>query len=318
MAFLGELVVSIKGDDSDLNKTIDGAEKKTSSFAKKFGKAGIGFAKIAATAIVGIGAAVIKVASDAEETRSKFNTVFSDIKETAQAASEDLANSFDLASSTAQKLIGDTGDLLTGFGFTQESALDLSKQVQELAIDLASFTNFSGGAEGASQALTKALLGERESIKSLGISILEEDVKKQVLINTNKGLTFETERQAKAYATLQLAQQQSKNAIGDYQRTQAGFANQIRKTGQQVIELADALGQKLLPFATSVITQFNNGIDILIDFIKGTSELSKETDKLTELYKEYKDITDQLTDSTRKLSSEEKTLLEGRKLLREI
>ena len=35
-----------------------------------------------------------------------------------------------------------------GFGFTQEEALKLSTEVNKLAVDLASFTNFSGGAEG--------------------------------------------------------------------------------------------------------------------------------------------------------------------------
>ena len=153
----------------------------------------------------------------------------------------------------AKELLGDTGDLLTGFGFAQDKALDLSKGVQELAVDLASFTNFSGGAEGASKALTKALLGERESIKSLGISILEEDVKKRVALLTSKGMTFETNRQAKAFATLQLAQEQSKNAIGDYARTSGQFANQFRLMKTRISDVAISFGKILLPPALAVL-----------------------------------------------------------------
>ena len=99
-------------------------------------------------------------------------------KKKAEDTAKTFRQSFGLSRKAAKQLLGDTGDLLVGFGFTEDAALDLSKKVNELAVDLASFTNFSGGAEGASLALTKALLGERESIKSLGIAITEADLKK--------------------------------------------------------------------------------------------------------------------------------------------
>jgi len=209
--------------------------------------------------LLAFGAAAIKSGSDAEETASKFNTVFKSIQKTANDAATDLSKSFGLSSNAAKQLLGDTGDLLTGFGFTQESALSLSKQVNELAVDLASFTNFSGGAEGASSALTKALLGERDSVKALGISILEEDVKKQVAINTANGLTFATERQAKAQATLDIAIQQSTNAIGDYSRTSDSFANQQRRLGAVLEDIGASIGTILLPIATK-LTEIVRGL----------------------------------------------------------
>jgi hypothetical protein len=202
--------------------------------------------------LLALGVAAIKSGSDAEEASSKFNTVFKSIQKTANDAADDLSKSFGLSANASKELLGDTGDLLTGFGFTQESALSLSKQVNELAVDLASFTNFSGGAEGASSALTKALLGERDSVKALGISILEEDVKKQVAINTAKGFTFATERQAKAQATLDIAIEQSTNAIGDYSRTSDGFANQQRRLGAVLEDIAASIGAILLPIATEL------------------------------------------------------------------
>lgn len=220
------------------------------------------------TATVAMGIAFIKAGSDAEETESKFNTVFSSIQEQANNTADTLAKDFGIASITARQLLGDTGDLLTGFGFTQESALDLSKQVQELAVDLASFTNFSGGAEGASIALTKALLGERESIKSLGISILEEDVQRQIAINTANGMVFETERLAKAYATLQLAQMQSVNAIGDFERTQDSLANRMRIVQARLTDFAADIGKELIPMAKDIVEWFQNWFDANEDLIK--------------------------------------------------
>ena len=236
-------------------KSLQVSLKSTSSAFKVFAGniAAIGVASLvrglanAARGVRDLGFASVQAASDAEETLNKFSVVFQDVGDEATKAAETLAQNFGLAGSKAQELLADTGDLLTGFGFTGEAALGLSTQVQELAVDLASFTNFSGGAEGASAALTKALLGERESVKSLGISIQEADVQRQVAINNANGLTFATERQAKAQATLQIALRQSQNAIGDFARSQGSLANLQRVLDARFQTFQETVGKELVP-----------------------------------------------------------------------
>ena len=263
-----------KLDDASVAK-VDGAIDKTkgglTGIAERAQKVGGSLTTFVTLPILGVGAAALKAASDSEEAFSKFGTVFQDVSKEADKTADNLAQSFGLSSTKARELLGDTGDLLSGFGFTGEQALDLSKQVNELAVDLASFTNFSGGDEGASAALTKALLGERESVKSLGISILDADVKAKVLENTQKGLTFESERQAKAYATLQLAQAQSKNAIGDFARTNQGFANQVRILGSRINDLAVSFGKILIPPAQKALKVVMR----MIAFFQGLSDRTK-------------------------------------------
>lgn len=211
-------------------------------------------------------------ARDAEETRSKFQTVFSSVREQAGATAKALAAGYGLSSTAAQALLADTGDLLTGFGFSQQSALDLSTQVNTLAVDLASFTNFSGGAEGASAALTKALLGERESLKSLGVAILDKDVKQKVATMRANGSRFASMRQAKAVATLALAVEQSKNAIGDFSRTQEELANQERITAAAVDNLASSFGAALTPAALL----FNKVIQATANWLDGLGPTTKK------------------------------------------
>lgn len=202
--------------------------------------------------MVGLGASLINVAQEgfrmfiefsresaeaasmAQETFGKFSVVFRDIEEDAQSAAKTIASDFDLAASSVHQLLGDTGDILTGLGFDQETALDLSKQVATLGLDLASFTNFAGGAEGASAALTKALLGEAESAKALGIVIRQDTAEYKNLVAglmeaEGVGLT-----QAKALAALQIATEQSKNAVGDYARTLESAANVQRTMDEQI------------------------------------------------------------------------------------
>lgn len=283
---IGDLFWKITADTKkatdEMNKLDDNASglQKTFKGVSTFLKGA--FVAAAVAGIAKVSAALITAASDAEETRNKFNVTFKDVRKEADATAEALADGYGLSSQKAQQLIGDTGDLLTGFGFTGEAALDLSGKVNELAVDLASFTNFSGGAEGASAALTKGLLGERESLKSLGISILEADVQAQVLKQSQEGLTFETERQAKAFATLTLAQQQSQNAIGDFARSEDSFANQTRIAKAAVGDLSVELGKQLLPIATQAVSVFAKIATALADSAKEFNDLKAIIDDFNE------------------------------------
>lgn len=263
MATVANLQVQIGATIKGLEGSLKKAESSLNKFAKNAQAIGATMSTYFTTPIVGGLGLAVKAASDAEETFSKFATVFRDVQEQAENAFSTLRNEYGLSATASKQLLGDTGDLLTGFGFAQSEALRLSTEVQKLAVDLASFTNFSGGAEGASQALTKALLGERESVKALGIAILEEDVQKQMAINTAKGLTFATERQAKAQATLDLAIQQSTNAIGDYARTSDSFANQLRLVQTRISDLSVEIGQILLPYAEKLLQRTK---DLLLAF----------------------------------------------------
>lgn len=273
---LGTAVLRTGLDASGLRTGLQQAGQQISGFAQRgerdLARLGQSFTRtgqrlsIGLTApIVALGALSLRAASDAEETGSKFATVFRDIGDDAERAADRLGASFGLSSTNARRLLGDTGDLLTGFGFTQDAALDLSVSVNELAVDLASFTNFSGGAEGASAALTKALLGETESLKSLGIAIRQTDVEAKVLELTQQGLTFETDRQARAYATLAIAQEQSVNAIGDYARTSESFANQSRGLRQDLNDLQVVIGERLLPTATRIVGALREGVRAFTD-----------------------------------------------------
>lgn len=239
MANLGTLAVYLTANLDDFQKGMNQAQRDIGKLSSTIG----GFAVAASAGVVAFGVASVKSFIAMNESSSKFDTVFRDISVGAQKTASDLALNYGIATSTAKQYLSDTGDLLTGFGFSQRDALDISAEVNKLAIDLASFTNYSGGAQGASSALTKALLGERESIKSLGIAIMEEDVKKRIATNSARGFVYATERQAKAIATLQLAQEQSKNAIGDYARTSDQGANQIRLFSERIKELKEKFGE---------------------------------------------------------------------------
>lgn len=249
MATVRELVnvIGFKIKDDQLKK----AEKKVKKFKKNLSLIGA----VVGGAIISIGTATILAASDMEETANKFAVVFDGISDQAESTSESIRKNFGLSRKETKKYLSDTGDLLTGLGFTKDEALELSAEVTKLGVDLASFTNVQGGTSRSVEALTKGLLGEREMMKALGIAIGEADIKK---FAEGQGLVFkDLSRVDKARITLQLAMKQSKNAIGDFQRSSQSFANQLRIAQAGISDMAVEVGSALLPAATKLINVFN-------------------------------------------------------------
>jgi hypothetical protein len=245
-----------------VGKATDTAGKKAGKFGDVLRAVGAGFAvKKIIDGIIGAS----KAAIDAQEIFSKFKTVFRDVSRESEKVAKDLVENFGLSRKEAKGLLADTGDLLSGFGFTGEAALDLAEKTNKLAVDLASFTNIEGGAERASKALTKALLGERESAKELGIAILETDVQQRLLEKGQKNLTGTALKQAKAQATLEIAMEQSKNAIGDYARTSEQAANQSKLFRSRIQDVVIQFGENLLPIITPLLQKLNKFLTWLIN-----------------------------------------------------
>ena len=264
MAVVRELItiLGFRMDEADARRY----EKRLKNLGKFARRVGRGLSLFVTAPIVALGGSFIKVAADAEETESKFKEVFRGITDEADAMAKTLSKDFDLANTTAQEMLATTGSLLVQFGFTTDAALDMSKQVAALSVDIASFENVQGGAARASQAITKALLGEREMLKGINKVVLEEDVTRKIAILTAQGMTFETNRQAKAVATLALVTEQSERAIGDYSRTQGSATNQSRRLLQRWIDLSVTLGKVLLPLFTEAVKALSSFVEWINSF----------------------------------------------------
>ncbi len=196
----------------------------------------------AVSKIVAFGNESIRVFSDLEEETQKFGVVFSGMGKQAEKVVKELQESYGQSELSARRSLALTGDLLTGFGFDRKTALDMSEQVAKLGADIASFSNYAGGAEGAVIALTKGLLGETESMKMLGIAIRQDSDEFKNMVANIRTSTGASEAQAKAQAVLKLAYAQSGNAIGDFKRNMDSIANQSRVFGNSMLDLKSAVG----------------------------------------------------------------------------
>ena len=140
------------------------------SFAGKAGKAigtGLGIATVAGAAL---GKELVDLGSDANEARSAFETTFGEAMPKLSGFVDEFANKAGLAAFELEGLLTQSGAVLQGIEFTADGSADLSQKLAALAGDVASFSNVQGGAEPVMQAFTKALLGERDSLKTYGLA----------------------------------------------------------------------------------------------------------------------------------------------------
>ena len=278
---VGELIWKISGDKSEFDKTSKQAEKQAKGLGEKFkGLGKIIAGAFAVQAIFKFGKALIKAGSEAQDVGIKFGITFRGITEEANEMAKNLAKNYGISITESKKLLGNTGDLLTGFGMQRTEALNLSNQVQELAADLASLNSASVTTQQASEALTKGLFGEVEGLKTLGISIRQDtdEYKNALKVKMeNEGLTLQ---QAKAQVILKMAIEQSGNAIGSTQKKMLTWSGIQRRMNARTEDFMAELGQRLLPGLEKLGNAFldltGEGdflVDILGWLVDGASQL---------------------------------------------
>ena len=204
----------------------------------------------------------IKAGSNFEEMQSKFDTVFGATAEQAESWSASFRNAVGGSRVEIKGMLADSQDMLTGFGASTEEGLRLSTMFQSLGTDLASFGNLQGGASEGVERLRKGLLGEHENLKAMGIIINETTLAQELSAKGDKRKLKELSELEKIQLRYEIAVKQSKNAIGDAEKTSGSFANRMRDLKGIAKDSLTEMGVKFLP----VVTKGLNGL---------TSELQK-------------------------------------------
>jgi len=235
----------------NFSKKLDSLNSKLYSFGDRIESVGNKLTKSLTAAIVGTGIAGIKMASDLEETMSKTEVVFGECTEAVLKWSETSLTAMGLSKQSALDSASLYGDMATALGLAKTEAAQVSMQLVQLSADMASFKNTSQ--EMAKTALAAIFTGETEALKKYGIVMtetnLEEFARKQGITESISAMT----QQEKVMLRLAYVQEVTKNASGDFQRTNQGFANQTRILTEGLKELSTVLGNNLLPTATKVI-----------------------------------------------------------------
>lgn len=278
---------SIKNLESELKKTNDEITRQSSNWIKfgnsmksagdKLKGVGEGFKDVGTklslgltAPIVAAGGAAFKLASDMNETLNKVDVAFKDNANEVKAWGDTTLEKFGIAKGSALDMAALFGDMGTSMGLSTDKAAQMSMGLTGLAGDLASFKNI--GIQQASDALKGIFTGETESLKGLGIVMLDANLKAYAL---SKGIKTKYEAMSNAEkVTLryQYILDQTKNSEGDFARTSDGTANQMRIFQESIKQLAAQIGQNLIPILTPIIQKLN-------EMLKSFSTLSPAVQK---------------------------------------
>lgn len=230
-------------------RDVDNAAGKMGSAFKKIGVALV--AAGIADVVFQFGKASAQAAIDAQEMESAFNVVFGNMAGDVRAWAEATGNELGRSTQEIQRAALAFQELF-GQALAPEQAATLSQQFAVLTQDLASFKNLSN--EVAQQKLFSGLVGEAEPLRAVGVFLNETAVQAKAAELGLAGVNGVLTDQEKIVARAALIQEQLANAQGDVERTSGSTANQIKTMNAAVEELQVAIGSKLLPQLTPLIS----------------------------------------------------------------
>lgn len=257
-----------------LDKTVDKTGRRTSRTFSGMSKAARGFgrvlgkaAKAGAVGVAILGGAtlaaapsVLSMASNIELMGRKAATVFGNqigrVKTWARANAEAMG----LTSTEATGLAANFGDLLIPMGFARKEAASMSTKVIGLSGALAEWSGGTRTATEVSEILASALLGEREALKGLGISISEADVAARLAAKGQEGLTGAALEQAEAIATQELIMEKSTDAQDAYAKGSGFLARKLASAKAGFKTFGETLLVAVTPALKTLAGWFSNTV----------------------------------------------------------
>jgi len=268
---LKETASKVNASAVSMEQSFNKVGNKLNDIGKKSSKIGRDIFLKTTVPIGLLGASFIKTASDYQESLNKVDVAFGNSSQSVKNFANTAGKNFGIDRGSALDMAAMFGDMSTGMGLSQTKAADLSTKLVGLAGDLASFKNIGVGE--ATTALAGIFTGETESLKRLGIVMTEANLEQFALTQgVTKKLNAFTQAE-KVLLRYNYIMAMSKNSVGDFARTQEGFANQQRILSSRFKDLSITLGTILLPYAIKLV-------NIFIKIIEKFQELSPRAQKI--------------------------------------
>ena len=261
------MTVSMEKFNKKLGNTQERLEffrKETENIAKlgnKIKSIGQGMTVGLTLPIVAVGGAMVKMASDMDETLNKVDVSFGSSSQVVKDWAKNSIKSMGLAQQSALDSAALYGDMATGMGLSQEKASQMAMSLTQLGADLASFKNISN--DMAQTALKSIFTGETESLKNLGVVMTETNLKQFAMSKGIRKNIKKMTEQEKIQLRYNYVMEKTKNAHGDFIRTGGGASNQMRMFQENLKELGVTFGQYILPYFTKAVIKLN---EMLVKF----------------------------------------------------
>ena len=261
--FNQDLLVNILGDASSLTKAVHQSKAQLNMLSKSMTSFGKKMSLRVTLPIVAAGGAAVKMAADMQESLNKVDVAFGNSSKQVKDFAKTTLRQFGIARGSALEMTSLFGDMATGMGVTKNEAAKMSIELTGLAGDLASFKNIN--IDEAMTALAGVFTGETESLKRLGIVMTEANLETFRMAQGIDKSVKKMTQQEKIMLRLNYIFSVTKNAQGDFARTQGSASNQLRIFSQGIKELSTNFGDLLLPVLTKVVTKANSIVEAFMN-----------------------------------------------------
>lgn len=262
---LADIRKETKGIQTGMQNT-GGVFKKISGLAVA-GFAAVGFAISKVTQYTG---ELYNMAVNLDQVERKAKVVFGDEFSRIQVQAEKNAIALGLTNSEYIKAATNISDLLIPMGYQRDEAANISSEVVNLSGALSEWSAGQYASAEVGDILSKAMLGEREQLKSLGISISEAQLQERLRAEGLDVLTGKELEQAKAATTLQLITEKSVDAQEAFTKNTGSLTKQKAELLTRIKQIQENLSKYLVPV-------FNRLVGIAIDAAKAVDGTSKST-----------------------------------------
>lgn len=195
----------------------------------------------------------VLAASDFNENMSKTQVVFGNYADEYIEKSKKMAATTGLSANQYLEQMSLWGAMAKAMGIPTDKMREMSEQLTQLSADMASFHNKD--VEQVRTALKGVFTGETEALKEFGVVMTETNLEK---FAADQGKVYKSMSQAeKVMLRYNFVLDQQKLAIGDYQRTNQGFANSFRTLKSNIENAMIGIGQKMLPPIEGVMNKIN-------------------------------------------------------------
>ena len=205
-------------------------------------------------ALVAVSKKCLELSSDLAEVQNVVETTFGKSSNIINEFAESALKNFGLTELQAKKYVSTLGAIAKASGESDEATLQMSTNLTKLTADVASFFNYDY--DTAFNKIRSGLTGETEPLKDLGVVMTVANLEQYRLaqgIQTSYSAMSSAEQMALRYNYIMQALTDTQ---GDFNKTQASWANQLRILQGQAQQLGAILGnllQKVLYPVLSVV-----------------------------------------------------------------
>ena len=248
-----------------------------------------GGAAIGAIALAGLTAGFVAASKRAMEHAAKLElvqnksaVVFGGQLPMIQQWSQETANAFGITAINLEGMAAGFADLLIPMGFTRVEAATMTKDVVGLAGAMSEWSAGTRTVEDTTRILARAMLGEREMLKDLGVDIRELDIKQRLMAKGQEELTGNYLKQARAVATMEMIFERSQDAQAGFAQGGESLTRITRQVEAALREMVQEVVLALLPnfkkfmllVRDEILPVFRDWMPLIVKTITAISDLA--------------------------------------------